>query len=435
MKTNIHPLDNSKSLETIFGFILTTDKKRAIDSFNKIQIEWLKNPFHKRVHEAMNQLIKKQIEIDLLSLALEFRHNGWMENGIASRISQLTNSVNTFDSRLYIENVFNEMRLFESIISATSFRNEFDTLISTGNMTIEKFNQIVNGLQKINFDFESNEKTNPDVIFEIMIDHENAKNGKLTGLELEFKCLKHVVLLEPVDVMVIGARPAMGKTAFGISMMVDLAKRGKKIVFFALEMSKKQMFRRIMANLSGIDSNKIKFGNLTDSEINHLAKYQTDEIMKNIFVIDGSKTINDIANNLSEIKQKNDIDLFVVDYLQKIQPKTNRSRYESVSEISNGIKLISQNMLIPCVAFAQLSRDSSKTGKRPTLPDLKESGEIEQDASIVAFLHRPEYYGETETFNGTPSNNVCELIVGKNREGDIGIFEIFVNLATSKFIG
>jgi replicative DNA helicase len=247
--------------------------------------------------------------------------------------------------------------------------------------------------------------------------------------------LKHVVLLEPVDVMVIGARPAMGKTAFGISMMVDLAKRGKKIVFFALEMSKKQMFRRIMANLSGIDSNKIKFGNLTDSEINHLAKYQTDEIMKNIFVIDGSKTINDIANNLSEIKQKNDIDLFVVDYLQKIQPKTNRSRYESVSEISNGIKLISQNMLIPCVAFAQLSRDSSKTGKRPTLPDLKESGEIEQDASIVAFLHRPEYYGETETFNGTPSNNVCELIVGKNREGDIGIFEIFVNLATSKFIG
>ena len=95
--------------------------------------------------------------------------------------------------------------------------------------------------------------------------------------------------------------------------------------------------------------------------------------------------------------------------------------------------LISQNQKIPCIALAQLSRDSSKTGKRPTLPDLKESGEIEQDASVVAFLHRPEYYGEETTYNGQPAENMCEFLIAKNREGELGIFEYIVDLTTSKF--
>ena len=101
--------------------------------------------------------------------------------------------------------------------------------------------------------------------------------------------------------------------------------------------------------------------------------------------------------------------------------------------MSNGVKLIAQNMGIPCVALAQLSRDSSKLGKRPSLPDLKESGEIEQDASIVGFLHRPEYYGEDSTINGNSATNVCEFIIGKNREGELGLWEMNVDLKTSKF--
>ena len=136
---------------------------------------------------------------------------------------------------------------------------------------------------------------------------------------------------------------------------------------------------------------------------------------------------------MNEIQRDSPVDLFVVDYLQKIQPKNTRSRYEQVTEISNGLKLISQNMKIPCVAFAQLSRDSSKMGKRPSLPDLKESGEIEQDASIVAFLHRPEYFGEHETINGNDATGKCEFIIAKNREGEIGIHEFNVNLPISKF--
>jgi replicative DNA helicase len=211
--------------------------------------------------------------------------------------------------------------------------------------------------------------------------------------------------------------------------------QGKKIAFFALEMTKKQMIRRILANISGIDSNKIKFGNCNQQEMNRIYQVQEMDVWKNIFIFEGSHSINDIASEMNRLKREHQIDLFFVDYIQKIQPKSSRSRYEVVSEISNGLKLICQNLQIPCLALAQLSRDSSKTGKRPSLPDLKESGEIEQDASIVAFLHRPEYFGESETYNGNDSTNVCELIIAKNREGEIGIFEMIVDLKTSKFVG
>ena len=127
-------------------------------------------------------------------------------------------------------------------------------------------------------------------------------------------------------------------------------------------------------------------------------------------------------------------DLFIVDYLQKVLPsRSNSSRYEQVTSVSNGIKYISQNMKIPSLCLAQLNRDNAKSGKLPSLPDLRESGEIEQDASIVAFLHRPEYYGEDETSLGYDSKDVCEFLVAKNREGIIDRFEFKVDLKTSQF--
>jgi replicative DNA helicase len=257
-----------------------------------------------------------------------------------------------------------------------------------------------------------------------------ARNGKISGIDLKYSILNQIVLLESVDMMVIGARPAMGKTAFAINTMIRMAFAGYVVAFFSLEMSTKQIFRRIISNITGIDSNRIKYGHLNASEEQLIKNCMLMPEMKNIIIHEGSHTINDISSKLNEIKN---CDVFFVDYLQKITPMKNGSRYDAVSQISNGIKHISQNMHIPSIALAQLSRDSSKVGKRPSLPDLKESGEIEQDASVVAFLHRPEYYGETETFNGMDATNICEFIVGKNREGEIGIFEMTIDLKTSKF--
>ena len=429
--TNI--FKEKEPLEIIFGFILTTESKRAIETFQRIDPVWCKSEFHKRVHESIKQLIEAKKQIDLVTLMTQFKSNGWVEKGVPLMIANLTTDIGSLDLRIHLDSLFHWCASNESIIRATSFRNQFDHLIRNDEMTIEKFNEIVSGLQKIDFNFAPKSKTNVDTIMEIMTDHDMANRGQFSGIGIGFNGMNRHIMLESCDVMVVGARPAMGKTAFGISVICNLAQQGKRVVFFSLEMSKKQIMRRIVANLTGIDSNVIKFGNCTKDQTWAIARLMDSPIMKKIEIIEGTKTINDIATHLSNFQKDEPIDMFIVDYMQKIQPTKNRSRYESVTEVSNGVKLISQNMGIPCVALAQLSRDSSKLGKRPTLPDLKESGEIEQDASIVAFLHRPEYYGEDVTMNGNPATGMCEFIIGKNREGELGLWEMNVDLKTSKF--
>lgn len=422
------------AIEQIFGLMMHQSKGDCIETFNRIDERFLKTGFQKRIHEAISQLIKQKKDIDLLTITLQFKENGWFDQKVVVQISQMTSETYSITSVLRLSSLFEQCIQEVVFEKALAIRNQIDVLLESENLTMSKFHEIIQSGNDVKFD-QKKDKSNVDVIFDVVKDHIDAKEGIVCGTEIGYSFLNQIVLLEPVDVMVVGARPAMGKTAFGVNTIVKMVTQGKKIAFFALEMTKKQMIRRILANISGIDSNKIKFGNCNQQEMNRIYQVQEMDIWKNIFIFEGSHSINDIASEMNRLKREHQIDLFFVDYIQKIQPKSSRSRYEVVSEISNGLKLICQNLQIPCLALAQLSRDSSKTGKRPSLPDLKESGEIEQDASIVAFLHRPEYFGEGETYNGNDSTNVCELIIAKNREGEIGIFEMIVDLKTSKFVG
>jgi replicative DNA helicase len=420
-------------IEQIFGIMMHQSKEECIETYNRIDERFLKTGFQKRIYQAIGQLIKQKKAIDLLTITMQFKENGWFEKQVVVQISQMTSETYSLASVLRLSSLFEQCIQELVFEQALSIRNQIDVLLESENLTLSKFHEIIQTGNDVKFE-KKKEQSNVDVIFDVVKDHIHAKEGTICGTEIGYSFLHQVVLLEPVDVMVVGARPAMGKTAFGVNTMVKMVMEGKKVAFFALEMTKKQMVRRILSNISGIDSNKIKFGNCTDDEMRKIYQVQELEIWENIFIFEGSHSINDIASEMNKLKSEHQIDLFFVDYIQKIQPKSSRSRYEVVSEISNGLKLICQNIHVPCLALAQLSRDSSKTGKRPSLPDLKESGEIEQDASIVAFLHRPEYFGETETYNGNDATNVCELIIAKNREGEIGIFEMKVDLKTSKFV-
>ena len=378
----------------------------------------------------MEGILKRNESIDLLSLMNEFRSNGWMDKTTPVDISNLTSTNFTTESMVHAENLFLELENQLMFQRAMMIRNQIDVAVTSENLTLDRFHEILEIGKGIQFKRDDDEK-NVELIHSVIDDTISAAKGEKTGLDLCYSLLSEKVLLENVDLMIIGARPAMGKTAFSVDLMVRLINNGKRVCFFSLEMSKKQIMRRIMANISGIDSNKIKFGNLTKNEFNRICELDQLPQLDNLKIYDGSHTINEIASKLND----SNFDVFIVDYLQKVTPKSTRSRYDSVTEISNGLKHICMNQKIPCVALAQLSRDSAKLGKRPSLPDLKESGEIEQDGSIVAFLHRPEYYGETETFNGDDATNICEFIVAKNREGETGIFEMKIDLATSRFKG
>lgn len=418
------------SYELLFNTLLNTNHKQQVEIYGQLDPKWFSHTKYKLFFEAFGECIKTG-GADMLTLANYFKEKGKMDGSIIRELSQLGTShgPTVISVSTLVADLFTEYS-YQCAINTT---NAIKNLVTNQNFNIKEYKEI---LKRGDAGDLNQNKVKPlkETVRDIVDAHLRAQKGILGGIEIGYSCLKGVVLLEPVDVMIVGARPAMGKTAFAVNTVVRLASEGKHVVLFALEMSKEQMLRRILANLTGVDSMKLKYGQCTDAELVKVLNVEKGDILDRIHLVDGSQTIASITAVLNDLQRTNKIDLIVVDYLQKIMPMSTRSRYENVSDISNGVKMLAQNMKIPILALAQLSRDSSKLAKRPSLPDIRESGEIEQDASIVAFLHRPEYYGDSTTYSGQDSKNICEFIVAKNREGELGIFEMEINLKTSKYV-
>lgn len=420
------------NLKTVYGIIMLSNNAEGRQIFNKINPEWNLTPFYQRLYESFDSILSTGSVVDPIQILNYFRDKGWNDKKLALQISSLTQNVN-IGSQIYLTSILNEVEFAFQIHKAKQISSKISDLIESDNFTQDKYNAILEAGQ-IRSGAGVKEESNIETIFQVVEDHIQAKAGVLPGITLPWSCLAKEVILEPVDVMVVGARPAMGKTAFAVSLAVNLAfQKHLHVVIFSLEMSKKQIVRRIVSNLTSIDSNRIKYGECNEREISQIYEVQEQDGLNYIHIFEGSHSIKDITQKLSELKMEEKADLVIIDYLQKIIPRSKGSRYEQVTEVSNGVKMIAQNMKIPTVALAQLSRSGAMVGKLPTLTDLKESGEIEQDASVVAFLHRPEYYGEELTSNGTSAENICEFLIAKNREGSVGKYELGVNLALSKF--
>lgn len=421
-------------LELVWSLIFMGSPDDQKKYFARINHDWVVGTEDARLYDVINELIKEQKKIDLLTVVTKYREKGMLDRGVTVRMSKLSSRLYDLDAVLHLESIFDEVHRDYLYRTAQNTRNSLSNLLESDQFNEEKYRKIIKTADKPPAK-QSEALSIDQLVVKIFDAHERAKNGDIGGIEIGYKCLKQVVLLEPVDLMIVGARPAMGKSAFAVNTMIRMAKEGKKVVLFALEMSVEQMMRRVLANICEIDSNKIKYGTCSDAELYKMFHAKELPYLQNITIYDGSQTVNSIAGIVNDHKSGKGIDCLIIDYLQKITPRNTKNRYEMVSEVSNGIKTLAQTLRVPVIALAQLSRDSSKLAKRPSLPDIRESGEIEQDASIVAFLHRPEYYGETSTYNGDSAENVCEFIVAKNREGELGIYDMAVNLKFSKFEG
>ncbi len=220
------------------------------------------------------------------------------------------------------------------------------------------------------------------------------------------------------DFIVIGARPAMGKTSFALNVARNIAMRGRKVLFFSLEMSKEQLAQRIISTEARIISNKLRTGDITDSDWEKLGLALQNLVNCELY-------FDDQANiNVNEMKARalrmKDVDCIVIDYLQLMSgTKRSENRVNEVSEITRGLKMMAKDLNIPVVTCSQLSRGVAKNSNdhRPQMTDLRESGTIEQDADIVLMLHREDYYKNNEEDSDTESANIAEVIVGKNRHG------------------
>ena len=249
--------------------------------------------------------------------------------------------------------------------------------------------------------------------------------GRVTGIATGFTELDYKLTgLHPAELILVAARPAMGKTAFVLNIAQYAAfKDNHAVAMFSLEMSKEQLVTRLMASESMVDSQQIRTGDLRDSD--------WEKLLEGAALIGNSKLIiDDTASSLAEIrskcrkyKQTYDIDMVVIDYLQLMSgsnTRRNESRQQEISEISRALKVLARELNIPIIALSQLSRAvEARQDHRPMLSDLRESGAIEQDADVVMFLYRDEYYNPD-----TEKKNIAEVIVAKQRNGATGSIEL-----------
>ena len=421
------------TLDKIYGLIMVQKPEDSLKLFTSINPKWNQIGIHKALHEVIGKMVTSGDDINLITVS-----NGLMDGGHDRKYiiaaSKMTTTIGSMDF-MYVNNLLNKADYFHHKRSAEVMVSKITSSIEGDTFNLNSYRDMMSDsikeMDEIVKETESNKKT----IVDVLSSHDKAKAGVIDGIVLPFNTFKRVILLEDVDMMVIGARPAMGKTAWAISCAADwVTKMDLKVVIFALEMSRTQMMRRILAHQSRVNSNAIKYGEMNQQEMSRVMAVWNDRLEKNLHIIEGGQTSGDIAAEIARRKADGGIDVVIVDYLQKIRPSNSKqSMYETVTFASNDLKAISQNMRIPVMALAQLSRDSAKVGKRPSLPDLRQSGEIEQDASIVGFIHRPEYYGEDSMESGSPAHGMSEIIIAKNREGDCGIYEMSVDLGTSRF--
>ncbi|MBQ7447306.1 MAG: replicative DNA helicase [Eubacterium sp.] len=257
------------------------------------------------------------------------------------------------------------------------------------------------------------------------IEKASQSTGNVTGIATGFADLDYKLSgLQPSDLVLVAARPSMGKTAFVLNIAEHIAFRDKKAVaLFSLEMSKEQLVNRLFAMESRVDAQNIRSGNLSDNDWENLIE-SAGVIGNSNLIIDDTPgiSLSELRSKCRKFKLEHDIQLVIIDYLQLMSGSSRRSdsRQQEISEISRGLKLIARELNVPVIALSQLSRAvEQRENKKPILSDLRESGAIEQDADVVMFLYRDEYYHEDSTKKG-----IAEVIIAKQRNGPIGTVEL-----------
>ena len=260
--------------------------------------------------------------------------------------------------------------------------------------------------------------------------------GALRGLKTGFADLDKITAgLQKGDLVVVGARPAMGKTTFAQNLAYNIASINKRgVLFFSMEMSKNEIVARMISDVADVDNWNIRTGNLSDEEFSRITD-AADEIDSLPLYIDdtSSMTVAELRNKARRAAHDHDIGVIILDYLQLItgSDRYSGNRVQELTEISRGLKILARELDIPVVALAQLSRNvTGREDPRPVLSDIRDSGSIEQDADVVMFLHRVDYYKKKDE----EDTNITELILRKHRHGAIGTIELYFDGKKSRFM-
>ena len=378
------------------------------------------------IYEACYFLFNDNKPIDILTVTQHLRANGHLNNNLtAYDITVMTNRVASTSNIEYHARIIAELFMKREIYKHAKFASEkaIDEDVDIFTLIDVLYGSIDDVLQGVlTGEIESIEQILDDVENQIL----NTSNQKVSGITSGLTELDNMTSgFQPSDMIVLAARPAMGKSALMTTMIKACAKSGKPCAVFSLEMSKFQLICRMLSEEVKISSNELVKKQLTEYQ-KKLFKDGLDSIRHLPIHIDDKAglTITELRAKMKRLKKLHDIQFAVIDYLQLMAgTKGKGNREQEISEISRGVKLIAKELNIPIIALSQLSRsvETRGGGKIPQLSDLRESGAIEQDADIVMFIHRPQYYGIEIDEDGESTLGRADLIIAKHRNGDVGV--------------
>ena len=431
------PPQNLDAEKSLLGAILISEDAFA-DVIEIVQAEDFYDEAHRIIFACFTSLFERHKAIDLLTVQAELKKKKELQKvGGATYLAELSNYVPTAahakDYASLVADAAVRRRLISAAakISEQAYENDGETteLLGEAEKTL----------------FEASDQSNKgdvepisDLLDETFNRLEELFNnkGSLAGLKTGFVDFDKVTAgLHKSDLIILAARPAMGKTALALNIAHNVAViNNKAVLVFSLEMGKEQLINRMLSDASGIESFKLETGGFSGDDFSKISEAMAELSEAPIFIDDTpGLSVMEMRTKARRMAHDHDLGLIVVDYLQLMYGNSKRSsenRVQEVSEISRGLKLIARELNVPVLALSQLSRSvESRTDKKPILSDLRESGSIEQDADIVTFLHREEYYDKD-----TENQHITDWIIAKHRRGATKDLQIYFDDERVRFL-
>lgn len=430
------PPQNLDAEKSLLGAVLI-DEETLADVSEHVSPKDFYDKRHATVFGGMIRLYERHKPVDLLTLTDELKKKDELEIiGGSAFLTELTNYVPTAaHAEAYAEMVALtavRRRLIKASAEISEYGYDEDSNVQE---LLEKAEAELFAVsdQSLKQDLVSIETILTDSFDRMEELHRN--KGALRGVRTGYRDLDNMTAgLQRSDLIILAARPAMGKTTLVTNLAYNVATVAKQaVLFFSLEMSKEQLVDRMLADASGVDAWNIRTGNLSDEDFSKLSEAMGEMAEAPIFIDDTpGVSVLEMRTKARRIAHEQPIGLIIIDYLQLMQGsgKNDGNRVQEVSEISRGLKLIARELNVPVIALSQLSRSvESRSPQIPQLADLRESGSIEQDADIVMFIYREAYYNpETER------ENITDLIIAKHRNGPVGRVELYFHPERLRFM-
>ncbi|MFX3623275.1 MAG: replicative DNA helicase [Ectobacillus sp.] len=430
------PPQNIEAEQAVLGAIFLEQEALTVSSEILIPEDFYRTA-HQKIFQAMLSLSDKGEPVDLVTVTAELADQNLLEEvGGVSYLAELANSVPTAANVEYYARIIEEKSVLRRLIrtattiASDSYAREDDVQ----GLLSEAEKKILEVSQQKNTKAFQNIKDVLVVTYDKIETLHNRK-GDITGIPTGFTELdKMTAGFQRNDLIIVAARPSVGKTAFALNIAQNVAtKTDENVAIFSLEMGADQLVMRMLCAEGNIDAQRLRTGSLTDEDWGKLTMAMGSLSNAGIYIDDTPGIrVGEIRAKCRRLKQESGLGMILIDYLQLIQGNGNKgeNRQQEVSEISRSLKALARELQVPVIALSQLSRGvESRQDKRPMMSDIRESGSIEQDADIVAFLYRDDYY-DRETEN----KNIIEIIIAKQRNGPVGTVELAFVKEYNKFV-